>query len=100
MTRHERLYGVTSAAKHRSASGKLHLSTHRGLYESDVADFIRLVHANPRKRVRVYSSDGFVPGSYFGRCQIQFLQRNDGKLWVGWTGAQRNRGQGNLQVVK
>jgi hypothetical protein len=56
-----------------------------------------------KKRVRVYSSDGFVPNSYKWRCGIQYceVRRDEGKLIVrtGWSSAQRSHGAGSLVVV-
>lgn len=71
-------------------------------------DDVRLVLQNLKKakrRIRAYSDDGFVPNSYRWKCSIQYIEATknpDGswRIYSGWTGAQRPRGQGNLFVVQ
>ena len=85
-----------------SESGDLPVrSTKRPLYLSDIICFVKLVRTNPHKRVRVYSSDGFVPNSYHYRCDIQYIEKaKDGGVFFGWAGARRPRGSGSTQIVQ
>lgn len=84
--------------------GKPGLSTRRACCRRDILVAIRESRV-AKKRVRVYSSAGFVPNSYRSRCSIQYVQgvKNEAGTWVfsvGWTGAQRSRGNGSLVVVQ
>ena len=83
--------------------GKAGLSTKRAIGADEVREaFAAMPHA--KKRIRVYSSQGFVPGKYRHKCMIQYVEANlvDGEWqWAtGWTGAQRSRGVGTLVVVQ
>lgn len=75
--------------------------TARAIDKDDVRKAIRLAR-DAKKRVRVYSSDGFVPNSYRYRCMIQYVEVDVAtkRCFTGWTGAQRPRGAGALVVVQ
>lgn len=79
------------------------LSTARPVSRDDVKLAIRSTK-DAKRRVRVYSDMGFVPGSYKWRCDIQYVECiKSGNKWsvhVGWTGASRRGGIGNLCVVQ
>lgn len=83
--------------------GKPDLSTRRAVGEKEV----RTAYSNlkrAKKRVRVYSSQGFVPTSYRS-AQIQFVEaeRDAEGNWVwriAWGSAGRSHGQGALIVVQ
>lgn len=79
------------------------MQTRRPIDREDIRIAIRKTR-EAKKRVRIYSDMGFVPNSYKWRCEIQYVECNkceDGwKVSVGWTGAQRPRGIGNLIVVQ
>lgn len=87
----------------RGQLGKPGLATKRAC---DVRDILIAIKesAHAKRRVRVYSSDGFVARSYKYRCQIQYVEgvkSDDGwRFSVGWTGAQRPHGTGSLVVVQ
>lgn len=89
--------------KLRALLGKPGLATRRACDVRDILICMRET-ANAASRVRVYSSAGFVPNSYKYRCQIQYVEaQKTHDQWnysVGWTGAQRSRGNGSLVVVK
>lgn len=72
------------------------LRTRRGLTSDDVTLFIECVRTFHRKTVRVYSSMGFVPNSYKGRCVIEHISRDGktGRISIGWSGASRSFGAG------
>ena len=70
-----------------------------------------------KRRVRIYSSAGFVPNSYGYRCEIQYVEATkvaddfyanyenepvaDGwHFCIGWSGAGRSNGRGPLVVVQ
>ena len=74
----------------------------RCLWQSDIDRFLELVAANPTKRVRVYSSEGFVPNSYKYKAEISYVEYdpNTRDTWVGRSGAQRSYGNGNTEVVQ
>ena len=76
-------------------------STERGLTDDDLRRFVQLQARNKGKRVRVYSSWGFVPNSYRYRCDIQWIETadNEKSYRVGWSGAQRSGGSGAQCVV-
>lgn len=76
-------------------------ATARAIDRDDVRKAIRLAR-EAKRRVRVYSSAGFVPNAYRYRCQIQFVEVDvpTGRVFTGWTGAQRPRGAGALVVVQ
>lgn len=80
-----------------------HKSTERGLYSEDVDTFIDAL-AKAKKRVRVYSKDGFVPNKYKWGCWIRYLEGKKGDdgwtFTLAWTGAQRSHGNGNLVVIQ
>ena len=83
--------------------GKPGLATKRAIGADEVREaFAALPQA--KKRIRVYSSQGFVPNSYRNKCMIQYVEANlvDGewKWSTGWTGAQRSRAAGALVVVQ
>lgn len=83
--------------------GKPGLSTRRAISQAEVVEAIAAL-PTAKKRVRVYSEQGFVPNSYRNRCMIQYVEASltDGE-WVwstGWTGAQRSRGHGTRVVVQ
>lgn len=83
--------------------GKSGLTTKRAIGADEVREaFAALPQA--KKRIRVYSSQGFVPNSYRNKCLIQYVEANlvDGEWrWsTGWTGAQRSRAAGALVVVQ
>jgi hypothetical protein len=83
--------------------GKPGLSTRRAISADEVQEaFAALPQA--KKRVRVYSAQGFVPNSYRSRCLIQyveaFLDEGEWKFVTGWTGAQRSRGAANRIVIQ
>lgn len=76
------------------------LRTRRGLRRSDIDLFIKLVREHPRQPVRVYSAAGFVPNSYRGRCDIEWIMRErGGRIRVGWGGASRSYGHGPHATV-
>ncbi len=80
------------------------LRTKRSIGWAQVRDALALAK-DAKRRARVYSPAGFVPHSYGYRCQIQFVEitkTHDGRLVidVGWTGAARSHGRGNLMVVQ
>ena len=83
--------------------GKPGLSTRRAIGADEVREaFAALPQA--KRRVRVYSEQGFVPGRYRHKCLIQYVEVHlvDG-IWQwssGWTGAQRSRGIGTRVVVQ
>ena len=83
--------------------GKPGLSTSRAC---DVRDILIAVResTNAKRRVRVYSSRGFVPNAYGWRCLIQYVEgtkTDEGwRFNLGWTGAQRSGGRGPLIVVQ
>lgn len=83
--------------------GKPGLSTKRACTVRDILVAIR-ESRNAKKRVRVYSSAGFVPNSYKWRVEIQYVEgTKTDEGWTfrtGWTGAQRARGNGSLVVVQ
>lgn len=83
--------------------GKPGLSTKRAV----TADEVRTAYAaipQAKKRIRVYSSQGFVPNSYRNKCQIQYVQADliDGEWrWhTGWSNAQRTKASGSIVVVQ
>jgi hypothetical protein len=83
--------------------GKPGLSTRRAIDADEVTTALsRLPEAT--KRVRVYSSWGFVANSYKYRSDIQFVEANrDGENWVWtvqWGRAQRSNGRAAMVVVK
>lgn len=83
--------------------GKPNLSTKRAISADEVrAAFAAIPQA--KRRIRVYSNQGFVPNSYRSKCQIQYVQADliDGewKWTTGWTNAQRSRSAGSLVVVQ
>lgn len=84
--------------------GKPGLSTRRAIDDEEVTTALdRLPSAT--KRVRVYSSWGFVPNSYKYRAEIQFVEAeidDDGDwVWtVKWGRAQRSNGRGDTVVVR
>ena len=77
--------------------------TARAIDRDDVRIAIRKA-AEAKKRVRVYSSAGFVPNSYRYTCRIQYVEgikTEDGwRFSTGWTGAQRANAAGQLVVVQ
>ena len=80
------------------------LRTRRGLDWNRVRVALRCA-PQAKKRVRVYSGAGFVPNSYRGRCEIQYVEVTlaDGQITdirTGWTGAQRANGAASLIVVQ
>lgn len=84
--------------------GKPGLRTKRACSRHEIFVAIRAART-AKKRVRVYSPAGFVPSSYRGRCDIQYVEavRSDDGGWqfrTGWTGAQRPHGAGSLLVVQ
>jgi len=91
------------ARKLRSDLGKPGLSTRRACSTSDIFLCIRKT-AEAKRRVRIYSSAGFVPSSYKYRCFIQYVEAvKSEEGWTvktGWTGAQRPNGKGSLVVVQ
>ena len=83
--------------------GKPGLATKRAIGADEVCEaFAALPQA--KKRIRVYSEQGFVPNSYRNKCSIQYVEVNlvDGEWqWsTGWTGAQRKRGAATRVVVQ
>ncbi len=89
--------------KLRPALGKPGLATKRACDVRDILIAMRETQ-NAKRRVRVYSDAGFVPNSYKYRCQIQYVEatkeESGWQFSVGWTGAQRSRGNGSLLVVQ
>ena len=72
----------------------------RCLSVGDAQAFLDLRSGNPGKRVRVYSSQGFVANSYGYRADITFVACGpNGTVVVNRTGAARPHGRGSLQVV-
>ena len=88
-----------------AVSSQPHKATDRGLYPDDIE---RLIAALPeaKRRVRVYSADGFVPNKYKWPCWIHWLEAvrdaetGEWKFHFGRTGAQRSHGNGSLLVVQ
>lgn len=78
-------------------------STARALQREDIRTAIRKI-AEAKRRVRVYSREGFVPNSYRYTCRIQYVEAvktGDGwRVYTGWTGAQRSGANGSLVVVQ
>jgi hypothetical protein len=87
----------------RASLGKPGLSTKRACDVRDILIAIRET-ASAKRRVRVYSSAGFVPNKYKYRCEIQYVEATktqDGwRYTTGWTGAQRSQASGSLVVVQ
>lgn len=83
--------------------GKPGMSTARAIDGDEVAELVAALPA-AKRRVRVYSSWGFVPNSYRSRCQIQYIEADlvDGvwRITTGWTGAQRSGGSATRVVVQ
>lgn len=76
-------------------------SRRRTLSKRDAEDFVRLCINNPRARVRVYSSDGFVPNSYTQKAEITYVERTfDGDIVVSRASAKRPFGCGETQIVQ
>lgn len=94
---------MTIARKLRSSLGKPGMSTKRACSIHEIVCAMRAT-ATAKRRVRIYSAAGFVPNSYRGRCEIQYVEAINGESgWefrTGWTGAQRSRASGNLQVIQ
>ena len=78
------------------------LRTYREVYESDLNDLIKACRRGTR-RIRVYSSDGFVPNSYRGRCTIEFLEalvkNEEWHIDLGTSNAQRSYANGPHIVI-
>lgn len=78
----------------------------RVLRAPDYADFLHLCRTYPNaKRIRVYSSDGFVPNSYPGKTVITCLERTVNELGeydyvVKRVSALRPHGIGKLRVIE
>lgn len=74
--------------------------------ESEIDRAIALARRYPKKRVRVYSSDGFVPSSYQYPAQIDYVEfgprqaENYREAYIGTACASRRRGRGALEVVQ
>lgn len=91
------------ARKLRAELGKQGLATRRACSIHEIVEAMRATRS-AKKRVRIYSTQGFVPSSYKWRCEIQYIEASrteDG--WTfrsGWTGAQRSRASGNLTVIQ
>jgi hypothetical protein len=87
----------------RSEFGKPGLSTKRAIGADEVREAFAAI-PQAKKRIRIYSNQGFVPNSYRNRCQIQYVQADlidgDWQWTTGWTGAQRSRASGNRVVVQ
>lgn len=83
--------------------GKPNLSTKRAIGADEVRTAFAAI-PQAKRRIRVYSNQGFVPNSYRNKCQIQYVQADlmDGewKWSTGWTNAQRSRSAGSLVVVQ
>ena len=86
-----------------SISKRKGLSTYREIYESDLNDLIKSC-PKAKKRVRVYSQDGFVSNAYKWRCRIQYIEATaKGGEWhirLGDTSAQRSYGEGAHIVIQ
>lgn len=83
--------------------GKPGLSTKRAVTADEVQEaFAALPQA--KKRIRVYSAQGFVPNSYRNKCLIQYVEAElisgEWRWQTGWTGAQRSRGAATRVVVQ
>jgi hypothetical protein len=84
--------------------GKPGLSTRRACDADDIHECIAATET-AKRRVRVYSKQGFVPNSYRHECRIQYIEARRDPVtgnWqfaVGWTGAQRKQGAGTRVVV-
>lgn len=65
-----------------------------------------LASRTAKKRVRVYSSEGFVPNSYRYGCKIQYIEGTrdaETGVWTfrtGWGHAQRPYAKGSLLIVQ
>jgi hypothetical protein len=84
--------------------GRPGLSTRRAISADEVREAVAAL-PGAKKRVRVYSSAGFVPNSYRNKCLIQYVEaalHEDGewRFSTGWTGAQRKRGWATRVVVQ
>lgn len=83
--------------------GKPNLSTKRAITADEVREAFEAL-PKAKRRVRVYSAQGFVPNSYRSKCLIQYVQADliDGEWrWqTGWTGAQRSRSAGARVVIQ
>lgn len=76
------------------------LKTHRHLTFDDLLSFCTAVTNYPAaKRIRRYSSLGFVPNSYKYRCNIQYVELQGNTITVTYTDAKRSHGKGNLLVI-
>lgn len=77
--------------------------TARAIDREDIRIAIRKAR-EAKRRVRVYSDEGFVPNSYRYTCRIQYVEGVKTPAgWTfttGWTGAQRPRANGALLVVQ
>ena len=85
------------------AFGKPGLSTKRAIDADEVETLAKHI-GDAKRRVRVYSSWGFVPNSYRNRCQIQYIEAElVAGVWqigTGWCGAQRSGGNASTVVVQ
>ena len=99
--------------------GKPGLSTRRAIDIDDIKICVKKTK-DAKRRVRVYSSQGFVPNKYGYRCEIQYVEAtkvtdnlpanvelshdeiiSDGWYFrVGWSGAARSNARGPLVVVQ
>ena len=78
-------------------------STMRKVGEQEIKTLIKTLK-KAKKRVRIYSSEGFVPNSYKWPCRIEYIEAiisaGEWHLKKGHTSAQRSYGQGNLLVIQ
>lgn len=80
-------------------------ATRRGVTPDELDAVLDAIDAGQvTRRIRAYSPQGFVPNSYRYRCQIQYVEgvavEGGWRVTLGWTGAQRSRGQGALIVIQ
>jgi len=80
------------------------LATRRSIDADEITTAYQKL-ADAKRRVRVYSTAGFVPNSYRYRCDIQFVEvakteTGDWAWSVHWGRAQRSNGRAAKVVVQ
>jgi hypothetical protein len=87
----------------RAANGRARTRTLTHAEAQEMLDLITHA-AEDTHTIRVYSRDGFVPNSYFGRADIRYFEakrQTDGTFTViaTYTGAKRSHGNGALVTI-
>jgi hypothetical protein len=80
------------------------LATRRSVDAAEVTEAFQALE-KAKRRVRVYSTAGFVPNSYRYRCEIQYVEAektgDDNWVWsVRWGSAQRKNARAATVVVQ